>query len=510
MRRSISQEFMIFLGEKMSDKSVEALREERLALRREICTLARVKEAVELDDFGIIKLINTMMACVYRFRFDPPVPMNEIDDLENRTSQISFMSTGTEELLGYAPEYFLGRDGKVMLDRIHVDDSPHMFTALKKSMRNKEMCRLSYRIRSFSGEYRWIWERCVGSYNDKGELTHAQGLMTDIGEQHRQAYQLRRDLTLHHIPAGDRYKFDNIIGKSEAMKKVYSAILDSCEGNSHIVLYGESGTGKDLVARSIHSLSDRAEHAFIPVNCGAIPDYLFESEFFGYRRGAFTGAIRDKKGFMDLADKGTLFLDEIGEISLSNQAKLLRAVEDGGFTPLGSNEFRRPNVRIIAATNRDLAEEVRKGKFRADLYYRIHVIPINIPPLRERGEDIFLLTDYFQEQILGQGVKKLPISVFAAFEKYSWPGNIRELQNVIQRYLTTGELGIPSDTRFGDETCTLCTLKADKLETAVTQFESQYIRAALEATHWNRTAAAQRLGISRKTLFRKMKKCGID
>ncbi|NJB68309.1 PAS domain S-box-containing protein [Desulfobaculum xiamenense] len=490
---------------------LDSLRRQRRELEREIQLLGQVREAVELDEHGIMTLMNSMMACLYRARMEPPVPRDALRDLVNLPSSITFVSDGTEELLEYAPEYFLGRPLSSLAERLHPDDIDPVDKAMQEALGKGETCRLSYRIRTFSGEYRWVWERCVGSYDAEGRLLYIQGLMTDIGEQHRQAYELRRDLTERHAPAGERYRFGSIIGKSAAMKKVYADVLESAKGDSPIVLYGESGTGKDLVARTVHSLSDRAGGAFVPVNCGAIPDYLFESEFFGYRRGAFTGAIRDKKGLMDLADRGTLFLDEIGEISLTNQAKLLRAVEDGGFTPLGSTEFRRPDVRIVAATNRDLAEEVRRGTFREDLYYRIHVIPIRIPPLRERGEDIFLLVDFFREQLSADAPRSIPLSVLAAMEKYDWPGNIRELQNVLRRYLTTGELGIPTERDTPrDVVGDVSEMSGLDLDSAVTMFERRFLAAELEKTHWNRTETARRLGISRKTLFRRLLKCGLS
>ncbi len=193
----------------------------------------------------------------------------------------------------------------------------------------------------------------------------------------------------------DRYRFGSIIGKSHAMQNIYEFILQAAETDAGIVINGESGTGKELVANAIHKLSRRQNREFVPVNCGAIPENLIESEFFGYTKGAFTGAEKDKKGYLDLAGGGTLFLDEVGEIGLNMQVKLLRAIEEGGFRPIGGSETSKPDIRIIAATNKDLSEMVKTGHMRKDFYYRINIIPIQIPPLRERKEDLPLLMEHF-------------------------------------------------------------------------------------------------------------------
>ena len=197
----------------------------------------------------------------------------------------------------------------------------------------------------------------------------------------------------------NRDRFGNIIGKSPAIQRVYELILNAAATDANVILYGESGTGKELVAHAIHEMSSRKSGSFVPVNCGAIPETLMESEFFGHRKGAFTGAIIDKHGFLDLADGGTLFLDELGEIGQSMQVKLLRAIDGGGFTPIGGSQVKTPDLRIIAATNRDVAEQVRKGVIREDFFYRIHVIPIQLPALRERKEDIPLPGRAFRGEV---------------------------------------------------------------------------------------------------------------
>jgi transcriptional regulator with PAS, ATPase and Fis domain len=313
----------------------------------------------------------------------------------------------------------------------------------------------------------------------------------------------------------DRYRLGEIIGKSPAMQEVYELVLRAAGTDAHVIVSGESGTGKDLVARAIHNLSDRKNADFVPVNCGAIPENLLESEFFGYKKGAFTGASYDKHGYLDLADGGTLFLDEIGELSLNLQVKLLRAVEGGGYTPLGGRDVRKPDVRVIAASNRDLAEEVRAGRMREDFYYRIHVIPINLPPLRKRKEDLPLLIERFLDQI-GDEAAAPPAAVIERLHQYHWPGNVRELQNVLQRYLALGALDFldrpegPRTPPADESQITVDPAGRRPLKTAVEDFERSYIRAVLERCRWNRTRAAESLGVSRRTLHRRLRDLGID
>jgi transcriptional regulator with PAS, ATPase and Fis domain len=311
----------------------------------------------------------------------------------------------------------------------------------------------------------------------------------------------------------DRYKFGDIIGKSPAMQHVYDLILKAADSDANVVVYGESGTGKDLVARTIHKMSDRRGKTFVPVNCAGIPDTLLESEFFGHRKGAFTGALRDKQGFFDAAHNGTLFLDEVGELSLTMQAKLLRAIEGKGYTPVGDHTVKHADVRIVAATNKNLEEQVKKGLVREDFFYRIQVIVINVPPLRHRKEDIPLLVAHFLEQLRkGEEPLSLPGEVFEKLYKQDWPGNIRELQNVLQRYLTLNRLDfLGSDTGRPVEKPKLPSVKeftrdAQDLHDALNQFEKHCLLNALEQNRWHKGKAAKMLGIDRKTLYRKIKK----
>jgi DNA-binding NtrC family response regulator len=308
----------------------------------------------------------------------------------------------------------------------------------------------------------------------------------------------------------DRYRFGEIIGKSPSMQVVYEQILKAANSNANVVIYGESGTGKELVAQTTHNMSGRKKQKFVAVNCGAVPEALFESEFFGHRKGAFTGATMDKKGFFDRAHKGTLFLDEVGELSLTMQVKLLRALQDKEYTPLGSPVSKTADVRIIAATNRNLIEQLHKGLIREDFFYRIRVIVINLPPLRERREDIPLLIEHFLHQY-GKDTEPptVPARIIETLCAYSWPGNIRELQNELQRYLAEQQLefiGNASGTPLGPDGMPG---KDWKFYEAVEAYEKRLIVDALEQNQGRREKTAIMLGILPRTLHRKMKKYGL-
>jgi len=314
----------------------------------------------------------------------------------------------------------------------------------------------------------------------------------------------------------DRYKFGEIIGKSPLMQDIYELIAHTAATDANVVISGETGTGKELIAHTIHQLSDRGKHAFVPINCGAIPEALFEREFFGHRKGAFTGADQDKAGYFDLAHQGTLFLDEIGELSPILQVKLLRAVENGEYIPLGTNTSKTVDVRIVAATNRDLEEQVQQGTMRDDFFFRLNVILIAIPPLRDRKEDLPLLIDHFLDQhSKGASRPRLPGHVLQRLYHHDWSGNIRELQNVLQRYLTVNRLEFPGSTRSisgaGHEGCANLEIAVanQTLQEILEAFEKQVLLKALEQHRWHKVKTAQTLGIGRKTLYRKMKQFGL-
>ena len=326
---------------------------------------------------------------------------------------------------------------------------------------------------------------------------------------------LRRENIKLRSSIKERYKFGNIIGKSLPMQNVYELILKAADSDANVIILGESGTGKELVARAIHEMSACADKTFVPVNCGAIPENLVESEFFGHRKGAFTGAHIDRTGYLHTANEGILFLDEVGELGLNIQVKLLRALENGEYMPVGDTLAHRSNFRLISATNRDFSEMVNSGLVREDFYYRISVFPITLPPLRERKEDIPLLVEHFLH-LYSKGNKVPAISgrIMEILYNHDWPGNVRELQSLIQRYLAVGNfdfLRVDSsadkimgelDQDYGKE--------VPDLRSAMKSFEKRLIHKVLNQYRWHRGKAAAVLGIDPKTLYTKMKKIGLS
>ncbi len=309
----------------------------------------------------------------------------------------------------------------------------------------------------------------------------------------------------------ERYKFGDIIGKSQPMQEIYELILKAANSDANVVISGESGTGKEMVARAIHDMSNRRDKVFVAVNCGAIPETLLESEFFGYKKGAFTGANMDKHGYLDLAGGGTLFLDEVSELDLSLQVKLLRVIDGGGYTPVGSNKAKYSDFRIIAATNKNLLEQVNKNLMREDFFYRMHVIPVTVPPLRERKEDIPLLVEHFLKLHCDSKERQsLPVKIFEAIDNHDWPGNVRELENVLKRYITIQSLdfinprGSRAANEVNDSNKELLQENAG-LRDAVELFEKDYISKVLSQNKWHRGKTAKTLGIPERTLYRKLK-----
>ncbi len=308
---------------------------------------------------------------------------------------------------------------------------------------------------------------------------------------------------------------EDMIGSSASFKKVREMIERVAPLLSTILITGESGTGKELVARAIHRLSPRAKQKFIPINCGAIPENLIESELFGHKKGSFTGALRDKQGLFKVAEGGTLFLDEMANIPLNLQVKLLRAIEQKEILPVGSTTPEIVDVRIIAATNKNLAEEVERGNFREDLYYRLNVVGINIPPLRERPEDIPVLLEHFiglNNVQLNKQIRDVEQSVRESFMAYEWKGNVRELENVIERgmILCDGELLLMKHfpPAFALKVAMPETAE-EGLKGSVKRFERESILKALEAAAHDKSKAAHLLGMSLSTLYRKMAELGI-
>lgn len=310
----------------------------------------------------------------------------------------------------------------------------------------------------------------------------------------------------------EKFGFDNLIAKDETMKAVLKKIAQAAATDSNILIEGESGTGKELIAKSIHLTGSRKNGPFIAINCAAIPETLFESELFGFKQGAFTGAVKNKKGFLDQARNGTFFFDEISEIPVSIQAKLLRVLQENEFYPLGGSEKVKFEARIIAATNKNLAEEIAKGNFREDLYYRIHVIPITLPPLRERRECIPVLAHCFLNEFRDQMKKNVSQFSPAAMKKLinaSWPGNVRELKNIVEYCVAmSSDPVISPDLIMLDPEETNDGLKPFK--EAKMDFEKKYIMQLLQLTKGNVSRAAKLAGKYRADFYDLMKKCGLN
>jgi formate hydrogenlyase transcriptional activator len=322
-------------------------------------------------------------------------------------------------------------------------------------------------------------------------------------------------------------RFVQIIGKSPALKAVLEQVERVASTDSTVLIHGETGTGKELIAHAVHNVSPRSGRPFIKLNCAAIPFDLLESELFGHERGAFTGAIAQKIGRFELADKGTLFLDEVGDIPLALQPKLLRVLQEQEFERLGSGRTHKVDVRLVAATNRDLLGMASRNEFRSDLYYRLNVFPISLPPLRERREDIPALVEHFVEifsRRMGRHIRDIPPETIAAFSSYSWPGNIRELQNLVERAVILSQDGVfrsplsSSVVQIASSPSPGTTTEPPPPMTPAAPLtlrdsERMLVLHTLQTTGWvigGPNGAAVKLGLQRTTLIRRMKKLGIE
>ena len=338
------------------------------------------------------------------------------------------------------------------------------------------------------------------------ELEEREGL---ISENER----LRRQL-------GDRYRMNNIIGNCSAMRSVYEQIVQVADSTATVLIRGESGTGKELIARAIHYGSERRNNAFISVNCAALPENLIESELFGHEKGAFTGATQQRKGRFEMANGGTIFLDEIGDISPAVQVRLLRVLQERTFERVGNSESVTVNVRILAATSRNLEKEMVDGAFREDLYYRLNVFPIILPPLRERRSDIMLLADHFLQkygEVYGKNIKRISTSAINMMMAYHWPGNVRELENCLERAVLTASdevvhgYNLPPSLQTSDETQTSIFPKdgAD-IKTMVESYEKEIIIDSLKKHRGNAAASARYLNTTQRIINYRIQKLGIN
>lgn len=449
------------------------------------------------------RLLNHLPGMAYRCRV-----IKNAADSEHIEYILEFASRGSFDLLGIPAEDMVRHNFNTIERMMHQDDLQKTRRTIYDSIVAHQSYQLMYRVSLPSGKLKWIWDQGEGVFDAKGILCYLEGLMMDISEQKFQELELQEENRLLKASVSNLYGLGNIIGKSEAMRQVYNLILKAAETDTNVIIYGETGSGKDLVAKAIHEYSGR-KGKYVPVNCGAIPEQLLESEFFGHTKGAFSGAHATKEGYIGAADNGTLFLDEIGELPIHLQVKLLRAIENKMYTPVGGNTPRESSFRLIAATNQDLAKMVLEKKMRSDFYYRVHVLSITLPPLRERHGDLPLLVEAYMER---KGITcALPLEVRLMMEHYDWPGNVRELHNFLDRYTNFGDVALESLGGVG-RTDLLFPALTDglTLENATLQLEERLIRQALERCHWRRGDAATALGLNLRTLQRKMKRLGMN
>ena len=439
-------------------------------------------------------------------------------------SNTVFYSDRFKEILGYASEEFT-ETGDAFRKRLHPEDADTAWAAVESHLKKRVPFNIECRLITKSGEYRWFLARGQAIWDDKGKATRMAGSLQDITER-MEAVQKLRDALSEIKELKNRletekaylqeeikleYNHENIIGNSDELRYTLYKVEQIAPTDTDVMIFGETGTGKELMARAIHGLSPRKDRALVKMNCAALPSNLIESELFGHEKGAFTGAQSRRLGRFEIADGATLFLDEIGELPIELQPKLLQVIQNGEFERLGSSQTIKVDVRIIAATNRNLEEEVQKGRFRDDLWYRLNIFPITMPPLRDRPDDIPLLVNFYVEKIskkLGKSIEMIPVGVMDALRKYHWPGNIRELENVLERAVISSS---GPKLRLVDE---LKKPKKDLIKSTHTleDVEREYILRVLEQVKWKvsgNNSASEILGLDRSTLRARMRKLGI-
>jgi len=412
--------------------------------------------------------------------------------------KITFINKAAQEITGFSVEEACGKPCKdVFRTSTCGADCPLKVTlATGNQIINKPVC-----IRNKKGK--------------RIPVSISTALLKDIRGKIIGGVETFRDLNLArrlHEEFESRFTFEDMVSRNKEMLELFKILPTIAESGSSVLIEGESGTGKELIAKGLHNLSARKSGPFISINCGALPDNLLESELFGYVAGAFTDARKDKKGRFALAEKGTLFLDEISNISQAMQVKLLRVLQEKEYEPLGGTNTIKSNVRIIAATNIPLDKMVSEGKFRADFFYRINVVKISLPPLREKREDIPLLIDRFVEQFNRLRRKDIPGVSAAALEilmKYDYPGNIRELENIIEHAFVICTQGIIKPEHLPKHLQSRESIPAVEIATTMNDMESLFLIAALKRNNWSRKDTAKQIGVNPSTLYRKIKKLGL-
>jgi PAS domain S-box-containing protein len=385
------------------------------------------------------------------------------------------------------PQEF-GATYEAFLDSVHPEDKKAVDKAFKDSLKKKTGYDMVHRLLLKNDTLKYVHEKCRTIYDANGKPLRSLGTVQDITHQKL-----------------DEHRFSGIIGRDPKMKDIFEMIREITEVDIPVLIQGESGTGKELVAHAIHNEGPRMHKAFVPVNCGALPEGLLESELFGHVKGSFTGALRDRKGRFEMANGGTLFLDEIGDLPKVMQAKLLRVLQEGKFERVGGEKTISVDVRIISAANRNLKHEVEKGNFRDDLYYRISVVPIHLPPLRKRKNDIPLLVNNFLEKVAykGQKTKSISESALSVMIDYPWPGNVRELQSAIHYALIKSRGKIIQPVHLPME---LKKKENNRLSRGPSlRLDSKIVKEALIRSGGNKAKAARYLGVGRATLYRFLK-----
>ncbi len=441
-------------------------------------------------------------------------------------NRCSFVSRSWLEFTGRTLEQELG-DG--WLESIHTSDLELLSTAVAKAFEAREPLRLEFRLKRFDGEYRWLHDEGVPRYTPEGVFAGYVGACVDFTERKiaeeglhdalAELGKLKDQLQEENIYLREQvdfeHEFHEIVGNSDQMKYLLFKIHQVAPTNTGVLIQGETGTGKELIARAIHDASERHSRTMVKINCATLPANLIESELFGHEKGAFTGAQSKKLGRFEVADGGTLFLDEIGELPLELQSRLLRVLQEGEFERLGSSQTRKVNVRIIAATNRDLKQEVQDGTFREDLWYRLNVFPITVPPLRQRKSDIPLLVNFFVNQFnrkLGRSVNTISPQSMRRLQDYFWPGNVRELANVVERALINSLGTTLNLTDKLDASGVSPGQEFQKIPGTLEEVEREHIKSVLDLCEWRiegPNGAATILGINSSTLRSRMAKLGI-
>ncbi|MBG0791290.1 MAG: sigma 54-interacting transcriptional regulator [Desulfovibrionaceae bacterium] len=488
----------------MGEPTYEELKQQCRLLKAQLTSFKETKELLVASERQLTRMFNNLPGMAYRCSLD-----------EKLHPTLIFVSQGCVDLFGVAPGFFTDQRNNVMETLAHPDDLAGMRKEQDGAIWGHRPYKMHYRVQLDDDTVKWIWDQGECVYDENDVPVYLDGIMIDISAHKLREYELIQENQRLQNTEETHHHFGRIIGKSQKMQAVVKLISMAAKSDANVIILGETGTGKDLVAQTIHELSELGG-PYVPVNCGAIPANLMESEFFGHKKGAFSGATSDRKGYLTQADGGTLFLDEVGEIDLSLQVKLLRALESKRFQPVGSCESQSSNFRLVAATNRDLSEMVREGRMRSDFYFRLHVLPLHVPPLRERKEDLPLLVTEFMSRYLGKpaNASSIPAKVRTAFEAHDWPGNVRELQNVLERYLTFGEVvlsdfGIQAETGGCIKELLGLANEYASLEECMDTVERHIILKALEHNHWKKGLTAKALSMNMRTMQRKLKKHGL-